>query len=72
MLKDNGIHWVIIGHSERRHVYGESNALISNKISKAIGSGLSVIACIGEKIEEREKNETFKVCFEQLEAIKKI
>jgi len=68
-LKDLNINWVILGHSERRHIFGESNEMIGKKTAFALKSGLRVIACIGEKLEEREANKTTEVCFSQLQAI---
>jgi len=70
-LVDFGLQWVILGHSERRSLYGESSSLVGEKVKTAQQSGLSVIACIGEKLEERKADETIKVCTEQLEAIAK-
>lgn len=70
MLKDNGVEWVILGHSERRNVFGESDQLIAEKVGHALSEGLSVIACIGEKIEEREAGKTLDVVYSQMEAIK--
>lgn len=70
MLKDNGIEWVILGHSERRNVFGENDQLIAEKVGHALNEGLSVIACIGEKIEEREAGKTLDVVYAQMEAIK--
>lgn len=67
-LKDTGCVWVILGHSERRHVIGESNEFIGKKAAYALGQNLKVIACIGEKLEQREAGKTFDVCFEQLKA----
>jgi triosephosphate isomerase len=69
MLKDVGIDWVILGHSERRHVFGESNALIGEKVAHALSAGIHILPCIGEKLEEREANKTEEVCFSQLKAI---
>jgi len=69
MIKDVGCEWVILGHSERRHVFGESNQLIGEKVGFALGSGLRLIPCIGEKLEEREANKTEEVCFSQMQAI---
>ncbi|XP_019857551.1 PREDICTED: triosephosphate isomerase-like, partial [Amphimedon queenslandica] len=69
MLSDVGIHWVILGHSERRNVFGETDELISAKVGYALSSGLSVIACIGEKLEERESGQTESVVSQQLRAI---
>jgi len=69
MIKDIGCQWVILGHSERRHVFGESNQLVGEKVSFNLASGLNLIPCIGEKLEEREANKTEEVCFSQLKAI---
>merc|ERR1712126_364100 len=69
MIKDCGSHWVILGHSERRNVFGETDTLIGEKVGFALKSGLSVIPCIGEKLEEREAGITNEVCFRQLAAI---
>jgi triosephosphate isomerase len=67
-LVDAGVKWVIQGHSERRHIIGESNATIGKKTSYALSKGLGVIACVGEKLEEREGDKTTEVVFEQLQA----
>jgi len=69
MIKDVGVHWVILGHSERRHVFGESDELIGQKTAHALENGLGVIACIGEKLDEREAGITEKVVFEQTKVI---
>nr|CAG4650419.1 EOG090X0BSC [Sida crystallina] len=69
MAKDVGATWVILGHSERRNVFGEPDALIGEKVAHALGEGLSVIPCIGEKLEERESGKTEEVVFTQLKAI---
>ncbi|TMS34837.1 hypothetical protein L596_002348 [Steinernema carpocapsae] len=69
MVKDLGLKWVILGHSERRHVFGESDCLIADKTVHAIESGLDVVFCIGEKLEEREAGHTKNVNFRQLQAI---
>jgi triosephosphate isomerase len=68
MAKDCGATWVILGHSERRHVFGETDQLIAEKTIHAISEGVGVIFCIGEKLEERESNKTKDVCFRQLKA----
>lgn len=52
---------MIIGHSERRHVFGEKDGLIAEKAAYALSSGLGVIYCIGEKLEEREAGKTKEV-----------
>uniref|UniRef100_V9KUX9 Triosephosphate isomerase n=2 Tax=Callorhinchus TaxID=7866 RepID=V9KUX9_CALMI len=69
MIKDCGATWVILGHSERRHVFGESDELIGQKVSHALGEGLGVVACIGEKLDEREAGITEKVVFAQTKVI---
>jgi triosephosphate isomerase len=66
MLTDIGVKYVLVGHSERRHVIGETDALLNKKLHAAINAGLSVILCIGEKLEERKSNKTFDVCRTQL------
>eukprot|EP00475_Leptophrys_vorax_P020672 TRINITY_DN2834_c0_g1_i1.p1 TRINITY_DN2834_c0_g1~~TRINITY_DN2834_c0_g1_i1.p1 ORF type:complete len:257 (-),score=80.34 TRINITY_DN2834_c0_g1_i1:112-882(-) len=68
-IADFGLKWVILGHSERRTLYGESDVVVADKVVAALKSKLSVIACIGEKLEERKGEETFNVCFRQLAAI---
>ncbi|QCD97955.1 triosephosphate isomerase, chloroplastic [Vigna unguiculata] len=67
-LKDIGCKWVVLGHSERRHIIGEKDEFIGKKAAYALGQGLGVIACIGELLEEREAGKTFDVCFQQLKA----
>ncbi|KAG8546841.1 hypothetical protein GDO81_029730 [Engystomops pustulosus] len=69
MIKDVGATWVILGHSERRHVFGESDELIGQKVAHAQSEGLGVIACIGEKLDQREAGITEKVVFEQTKVI---
>jgi triosephosphate isomerase len=66
MLKDLKIHYVILGHSERRHIFGETDLLIAQKIVKALKAGLTVIWCIGEQLITRESNKTEQVLEEQL------
>lgn len=69
MIKDAGCDWVILGHSERRNVFGESDELVAEKVAHALESGLKVIACIGEKLDEREAGNTQDVVFRQTKAI---
>lgn len=66
MLQDLGIGWVILGHSERRHVFGESDELIAEKVKHALSSGLKVVVCIGEKLDERESGQTNEVVYRQM------
>jgi triosephosphate isomerase len=58
MLVDVGCRHVILGHSERRHKLGESDAFINRKVKAALTAGLHVILCVGETLEEREANQT--------------
>ncbi|KAA0187561.1 Triosephosphate isomerase [Fasciolopsis buskii] len=71
MIRDCGCDWVVLGHSERRHIFGESDELIGEKVAHALASGVKVVPCIGEKLDEREAGKTEEVCFRQLAAIKK-
>jgi triosephosphate isomerase (TIM) len=68
MLKDVGVQVVILGHSERRHVYGETDQLINKKVRLAIQHGLEVILCVGETLEEREAGKAVAVCEGQTRA----
>jgi triosephosphate isomerase len=72
LLKDLAIDWVILGHSERREIFGESDALVAQKIAHAAKNGLNVIACVGEKLQDREANQTTTVVFRQLKAIQSL
>lgn len=54
MASDFGLEWVILGHSERRHLFGELTDAIAGKVVDALGAGLKVIYCIGETLQERE------------------
>ncbi|CAO2813817.1 unnamed protein product [Amaranthus hypochondriacus] len=67
-LKDLGVQWVVLGHSERRNIIGETDEFIGKKAAFAQGQGLGVIACIGELLEEREAGKTFDVCYKHLKA----
>lgn len=69
MLKDSGCACVIVGHSERRHVYGESDALTAAKFAAARRAGLTPILCVGELLEEREGGQTEAVVARQLDAV---
>jgi triosephosphate isomerase len=67
-LKDLGVQTVILGHSERRHIYKEDDALINKKVKLALMYGLEVILCIGELLEERETGRAEAVC--EIQAVK--
>jgi triosephosphate isomerase len=69
MLLDLGIKWVILGHSERRALFHETSEVVGKKTAFALNAGLKVIACIGEKLEEREAGTTSNVVLSQLNAI---
>ncbi|WP_064612013.1 triose-phosphate isomerase [Streptobacillus moniliformis] len=66
MLKDLGVEYVLVGHSERREYYKECNKFINEKVLAAIHNGLKPILCFGETLEQREANITEKVVEEQL------
>ena len=61
MLKDAGCQYVIIGHSERRQFFGETNETVNKKLKAALKYGLTPILCVGENLQEREANKTFVV-----------
>lgn len=65
-LTEIGVKYIILGHSERRHIFGESNALVNKKVKSALKHNLNPILCVGETLEEREKNITFDVIKEQI------
>jgi len=66
MLKEMGCHYVILGHSERRQFFGETDETVNRKIKAALGQDLSVIFCIGETLKEREEGKTFSVIEKQV------
>ena len=67
MLADAGCRYVIVGHSERRHYFGETNETVARKAKAALASNLTPIVCIGETLSERDANKTFAVIASQLE-----
>jgi triosephosphate isomerase len=69
MLLDFGCRYVIVGHSERRAIYGESDALVAGKFAAARKAGLIPILCVGELLEEREAGTTEQVIARQLDAV---
>jgi triosephosphate isomerase len=66
MIKEAGAEYVIVGHSERRHLFGETDAMVKRKVDAAIAAGLTPIVCIGETVEERESNSTLGVLDRQI------
>jgi triosephosphate isomerase (TIM) len=68
MLKVAGCSHVILGHSERRHVFGEDNVFIGKKMAAAFGAGLVPILCVGETLEQREAGDTLRIVKEQVDA----
>ncbi len=68
MLVDAGVSVVILGHSERRHVYGETDGLVNRKVRLALSQGLEVILCVGETLDERQSGVTEKVVEAQVRA----
>ena len=66
---DLGVHWTLVGHSERRTLYGETDEIVGQKVKIAQENQLKTIACIGESLAERKANQTIQVCYKQLEAI---
>jgi triosephosphate isomerase len=69
MLNDFGCRYVIVGHSERRTLHGETDAMVAAKFSAALNAGLIPILCIGETLAERESNITAEVVTRQLESV---
>jgi triosephosphate isomerase len=71
MLLESGAKWVIIGHSERRQFFGETDASVAEKVVAALGKGLRPIACVGETLAEREAGQTLAVVSRQVAAFAK-
>jgi len=69
MLKDAGCSYVLVGHSERRQLYAESDNLVARKFVAAQSQGLVPVLCVGETLEEREGDQTTAVVTRQLEAV---
>lgn len=69
MLKDIGCQYVVLGHSERRHIYSETDEQIAEKFVLAQAHGLIPVLCVGETLAEREAGETEKVVLRQLDAV---
>lgn len=69
MLADTGCSYIIIGHSERRQLFHENNALLAKKVRAVIGGGLRVVYCVGETLAERESGQTTSVIRRQLDEV---
>lgn len=69
MLKAVSCQWTILGHSERRQYYGETDAKLVEKTKLALEAGLGVILCVGENLDEREAGKHFDVCAEQIKNV---
>eukprot|EP00698_Gefionella_okellyi_P015973 TRINITY_DN4541_c0_g1_i1.p1 TRINITY_DN4541_c0_g1~~TRINITY_DN4541_c0_g1_i1.p1 ORF type:complete len:250 (+),score=62.93 TRINITY_DN4541_c0_g1_i1:206-955(+) len=72
MLADLGYKWVILGHSERRSIFNESDDLIGEKVSAALAKGIKVIFCCGEKLEERKADQLAAVVTRQIKVLDKL
>ena len=66
MIAESGAEYVIVGHSERRTFFGETDASVNRKLTAALAGGLTPIVCIGETLDQRERNETFAVLDRQI------
>src|SRR5262249_9691080 len=66
MIKEAGAEYAIVGHSERRRLFGETDAIVNRKTMAAIAAGLTPIVCGGETLEERERNETLAILDRQI------
>ncbi|MBN1608501.1 MAG: triose-phosphate isomerase [Polyangiaceae bacterium] len=72
MLLEAGCKWVIIGHSERRQYFGETDASVAEKVAAAQKAGLRPIVCVGELLPEREAGKTLEVVYRQVDAFSRI
>jgi triosephosphate isomerase len=66
MIREAGATYVIIGHSERRQLFGETDAIVNRKVQSAIAQGVTPIMCVGETLDERERNETLAILDRQI------
>lgn len=66
MLKEVGVRYAVVGHSERRQYFGETDATVNKRTLAVLAAGLTPISCVGETLQEREANQTFKVLERQI------
>lgn len=69
MLQDFACRYVLVGHSERRAIYGESSALVAEKFAAALAAGLRPVLCVGETLAQREAEQTVEVVSAQMDAV---
>lgn len=69
-IVDFGLQWTLVGHSERRKLFGETDEIVAKKVARAQAANLKVILCVGETLEQREANQTNDVLKAQLDAVK--
>ncbi len=69
MLKESGAAWVILGHSERRQLFGETDEMVARKVASAMAAGLRPIACVGETLDQRDAEATLEVVERQVRAV---
>ncbi|BBL57346.1 triosephosphate isomerase [Methylomonas koyamae] len=69
MLADIGCKYALVGHSERRSYYGDTNESVAKRFAQALSKGVVPVLCVGETLEEREQDKTFQVVDEQLDAV---
>ncbi len=69
MLQDFGCRYVLVGHSERRAIYGETDKLVAEKFAAALASGMRPVLCVGETLEQRDSGKTLEVVSSQIDAV---
>ena len=69
MLREIGCRWVIVGHSERRALFGETDAIVAAKVRRALDLGLRPIVCVGETLAERDASQTLEITSRQMAAV---